>query len=150
MKLSARARYAVRILLDLAVHEEETPVSTVMLSERTGITLPFVEQLLKPLKRSGLVASKRGAAGGYRLNRVASEISLGEVIRIMDGSLSLTNCCEDEKYCLRSGDCSARETWKRLNAVIVGAFDAIRLSDVIGGVPVFSAGGPDLRDTGPL
>ena len=109
MKLSARARYAVRILLDLAVHEEETPVSTVMLSERTGITLPFVEQLLKPLKRSGLVASKRGAAGGYRLNRAASEISLGEIIRIMDGSLCLTNCCEDEKYCLRSGGCFARE-----------------------------------------
>ena len=56
MKLSARARYAVRILLDLAVHEEETPVSTVVLSERTGITLPFVEQLLKPLKRSGTVS----------------------------------------------------------------------------------------------
>lgn len=141
MKLSARARYAVRILLDLAVHAEEAPVSTAVISGRTGITAQFVERLLKPLKRAGLVASKRGATGGYRLNRAPEKISLAEILRVMDGSLSLASCCEDDGCCVRAGNCLSREAWKRLNGVVVRSFESVSLGDVLTGVSPLSPGG---------
>lgn len=135
MKISARSRYATRILIDLAMNEEDSPVRTTSLSERTGITVQFIEQILKPLRQAELVTSKRGATGGYHLNKPASEISLGEVIRIMEGPLSLTDCCDDADLCNRSGSCLTRDAWRRVSSVLANALDSIKLSDVIDGLP---------------
>lgn len=76
MKLSAKSRYASRILLDLALHENGGLHRVNDISRRTGITVPFIEQIMKPLKQAGLIASKRGAAGGHQLRRAANEITL--------------------------------------------------------------------------
>jgi Rrf2 family protein len=135
MKISARSRYATRILIDLAMNEEDAPVRTTSISERTGITVQFIEQILKPLRQAELVTSKRGATGGYHLNKPANEISLGEVIRIMEGPLSLTDCCEDADLCNRSGACLTRDAWRRVSTVLANALDSIKLSDVIDGLP---------------
>jgi len=135
MKLSARSRYATRILIDLALHESNAPIRTTTISERTGISVQFIEQILKPLKQAALVSSKRGAMGGYFLNRRPEEISLGEIIRVMEGPLCLTDCCEDAELCNRSESCMTRSAWQKVSAVMAGALDALKLSDVISGVP---------------
>lgn len=137
MKISARSRYATRILIDLALHEKDAPVRTTTISERTGITVQFIEQILKPLKLAELVVSKRGAMGGYNLNRRPEDISLGEIIRIMEGPLCLTDCCEDAELCNRSGYCVTRDAWRRVSDILAGALDSLKLSDVITGVPPF-------------
>lgn len=135
MKISARSRYATRILIDLATNEKDAPVRTTYISERTGITVQFIEQILKPLRQAELVVSKRGATGGYHLNKPASEISLGEIVRIMEGSLSLTDCCDDADMCLRSEICLTRDAWRRVSTVLSNALDSIKLSDIIDGLP---------------
>lgn len=137
MKISARSRYATRILIDLALHEQDAPIRTTAISERTGITVQFIEQILKPLKQTELVTSKRGAMGGYVLNRRPEEISLGEIIRVMEGPLCLTDCCEDSKLCTRSGICMTRDAWRRVSSIMARALESIKLSDVINGVPPF-------------
>lgn len=141
MKISARSRYATRILIDLALHDHETPVRTAIIAERTGITVQFIEQILKPLKQARLVYSKRGAMGGYGLNRSPEEISLGEILRTMEGPLSLTDCCEDEGRCSRSDDCMTRNAWRKVSAVLADSLDALKLSDVINGVSPLCEGG---------
>lgn len=135
MKLSARSRYATRILIDLAMNDDDAPVRTTFISERTGITVQFIEQILKPLRQAELVVSKRGATGGYHLNKPASEVSLGEIVRTMEGSLSLTDCCDDAELCTRTDICLTRDAWKRISTVLANALDSIKLSDIIDGLP---------------
>lgn len=137
MKLSARSRYATRILIDLAMNEKDAPVRTTSIAERTGISSQFIEQILKPLKQAELVTSRRGASGGYHLNKPAADISLGEIIRVMEGPLCLTDCCDEEALCVRSGVCQTRDAWRYVSGVLANALDTIKLSDVISGVPPY-------------
>lgn len=135
MKISARSRYATRILIDLAMNDDDAPVRTTFISERTGISVQFIEQILKPLRQAELVVSKRGATGGYHLNKPASEVSLGEIVRTMEGSLSLTDCCDDAELCSRTDICLTRDAWKRISTVLANALDSIKLADIIDGLP---------------
>jgi Rrf2 family protein len=151
MKISARSRYATRILIDLAMNDDDAPVRTTFISERTGITVQFIEQILKPLRQAELVVSKRGATGGYHLNKPANEISLGEIVRVMEGSLSLTDCCDDAGLCTRSDFCLTRDAWKRISTALANALDSIKLSDIIDGLPPQCEGLKDELDTaGPV
>lgn len=143
MKISARSRYATRILIDLAQNEKDSPLRTTSIAERTGISVQFIEQILKPLKQSELVVSKRGAMGGYSLNKRPEEISLGEIIRIMEGPLCLTDCCDDSRLCVRSGFCMTRDAWRRVSAIMANALDSMKLSDVINGVAPFCPNADD-------
>jgi len=132
MKLSARSRYASRILLELAKHREASPMSATTLSQYTGVSVQFVEQILKPLKQSGLTVSVRGAAGGHRLARSADEISLGEVVRLMEGGITLTVCCgETAKACPRKDGCLTRRAWVHLSTTLERALDAISLASLL-------------------
>jgi len=140
MKISARSRYATRILIDLAMNDHDAPIRTTLISERTGISVQFIEQILKPLKQSELVTSKRGAMGGYHLNRRPEDVSLGEIIRVMEGPIFLTDCCEDAKVCVRSRVCMTRDAWRRVSVVMADALDSLKLSDVIVGIPPFCPG----------
>jgi Rrf2 family protein len=132
MKLSARSRYASRILLELAQHKEDTPMSATMLSQNTGVSVQFVEQILKPLKQSGLTRSVRGAAGGHRLAKSAEDITLGEVVRLMEGGIMLTVCCkEDANNCPRKDGCLTRAAWMQVSRSLEEELDSISLSKLL-------------------
>lgn len=131
MKLSARSRYATRLLLDLALHDDDTPLRTTVLSESTGITVQFIEQIIRPLKKAGLITSKRGAAGGHILDKDPAEVTVGEVVRIMEGGINLTDCVGDKSICSRSGDCRTRLVWKRASRVLEEELDSITLADLM-------------------
>lgn len=133
MKLSAKARYAVRILIDLARHDSGGPVRTADISARTGVTVRFIEQILKPLKRDGLVHSTRGAAGGYTLARPPQDVSLATVIRTIEGTLSLTRCCENPSLCPRLDDCPTHHAWLRVTKAMEAELEGITLQELMGG-----------------
>lgn len=134
MKLSARSRYASRILLELARHKGMSPMSAATLSQHTGVSVQFVEQILKPLKQSGLTKSVRGAAGGHRLARAAEEITLGEVVRLMEGGISLTVCCgEKANDCPRKEGCLTRRAWLQVSHSLQKELDSISLAALLHG-----------------
>jgi len=134
MKLSARSRYASRILLELARHKGISPMSAATLSQHTGVSVQFVEQILKPLKQSGLTKSVRGAAGGHRLARSAEEITLGEVVRLMEGGISLTVCCgEKANDCPRKDGCLTRRAWLQVSHSLQNELDSISLATLLHG-----------------
>ena len=132
MKLSARSRYATRLLLDLALSQtDDSPRRTTLLSEATGITVQFIEQILRPLKQAGLVVSVRGAAGGHILNRDPAEITVGEIVRIMEGGVKLTDCVFDENLCERASTCRTRHVWVRASKVLEQELDSVTLADLM-------------------
>lgn len=134
MKLSARSRYASRILLELARHKAEAPMSAATLSQHTGVSVQFVEQILKPLKQSGLTSSLRGAAGGHRLAKPAEEITLGEVVRLMEGGIMLTVCCGDKaNECPRRDGCLTRRAWMQVSNTLEKELDSISLATLLHG-----------------
>mgnify|MGYP003591215162 CR=1 FL=1 len=134
MKLSARSRYASRILLELAKHKSVAPMSAAMLSQHTGVSVQFVEQTLKPLKQNGLTQSIRGAAGGHKLARPAESITLGEVVRLMEGGIFLTVCCgEKANNCPRREGCLTRKAWIQVSRSLEKELDSITLATLAHG-----------------
>mgnify|MGYP001764776401 CR=1 FL=1 len=107
------------------------------------LPVPVLVRIFKSLKQAELVASKRGAMGGYALNRRPEDISLGEIIRVMEGPLCLTDCCDDAELGIRSGICMTRDAWRRVSAIMASALDSLKLSDVISGVPPFCPNASD-------
>lgn len=143
MKISAKARYAVRLLLDLSMHSDQGPVRTIDLSAHTGISVRFIEQILQPLKRAGLVSSTRGAAGGYMLSADPAGISMARVVRIIEGNLSLTHCCENPAICSRSPECLSHQAWARATRALEAELDSISIADLREGLQPGSSHGCD-------
>ncbi|MBU1248574.1 MAG: Rrf2 family transcriptional regulator [Proteobacteria bacterium] len=133
MKLSARARYASRLLLVLAAQKDATPLNASSLSSQTGISVKFIEQIFKPLKQAGLIQSLRGASGGHILAKAAAEISLGDIVRIMEGGINLTHCCEDATICDRLQNCPTRGAWLNVSRLLEQELDAISLDSLMDG-----------------
>lgn len=111
MRLSTRSRYAIRALLDLAVHQDEGPRLVREIAESEDISVRYLEQLLLPLKAAGIVRATRGANGGFSLARDPSSINLREIIRIMEGSTGFTECTDNKDICPRSDMCVLRDSW---------------------------------------
>jgi len=95
------------------------------------VTARFIEQILKPLKKAGLVRSTRGAAGGYALAEKPEDVSLARVIRTIEGSLSLTRCCATPQICPRSADCRTHRAWLRVTRVMEAELEAISLRSLL-------------------
>ena len=135
MKLSTRARYGLRALIDLGLYGEEEAVSIQCIADRQQISDSYLEQLMAKLKKAGLVVSSRGASGGYRLGKPAREISVGEILRVLEGSLEAVECpgnSEEEGTGCRQADfCVSRIVWKRINDAIRQAVDTLMLSQLI-------------------
>lgn len=132
MKLSTRGRYGLRALIDLASHEKDGAVSTQSIAQRQNISESYLEQLIRMMKKDGLVLSVRGAGGGYRLARDASEISVGDILRCMEGSLEAVECPAIEGNDCDSADaCVSKFVWKRINDAIAQAVDSVWLSELV-------------------
>lgn len=130
MKLSTKARYGIRAMLELALAEEGRPVPISQISERQGIPEAYLEQLMGQLKKAGLAQSVRGASGGYMLAKAPEQTSVGEMIRALEGSLAPVACVEDEDFCSHSGSCAMHALYGRITAGINGVFDSISLRDM--------------------
>lgn len=135
MKLSTKGRYGLRAFIDLAVCGEEEPVSLTSIAARQEISPNYLEQLMAKLKKAGLVESIRGVNGGYRLARPADEISVGDVLRALEGDLTPVECAaidsSKENHCTGSGSCVSRIVWKRINDSINQTVDSIFIGELV-------------------
>ena len=132
MKLSTKGRYGLRALIDLAQYGEQEAVSIQSISARQQISDSYLEQLVRKLKKAGLVTSVRGAQGGYRLARPAEEISVGDVLRALEGSIEAVSCQEGENpSCVGKDLCVARFVWQKVNKSIQETVDSIMISQLV-------------------
>jgi len=133
MKLSTRSRYGTRLMLDLASRYEEGPVQIGEISKREDISVKYLEQLIIPLKKSGFVKSLRGPKGGHMLARNPRDITMGEVVRALEGGIDLTVCIEKPDECTRSSRCAARGLWEETTKVMYEKLDSVSLMELVEG-----------------
>ena len=132
MRLSTRGRYALRLMLDIALHPDEGSVSLKSIAQRQDISMKYLEQIVTPLARSGLLRATRGAQGGYQLNRPAEEYSVGMILRAIEGSLSPVACVENgEAFCSRVNECVTVEVYRRIDEAIDNVVDHMTLKDLV-------------------
>ncbi|MCR4802628.1 MAG: Rrf2 family transcriptional regulator [Lachnospiraceae bacterium] len=132
MMISTKGRYALRLMMDVAIHEEEHPVRIKEIAERQGISDKYLEQIVSILNKAGLVRSIRGPQGGYRLTRETADYKVGDILRLTEGSLAPVSCLEfDRNDCERQGDCVTLELWMKLNEAIKGVVDTYTLEDLV-------------------
>lgn len=133
MLISTKGRYALRIMLDLAQQEPGAFIPLPAIAERQEASEKYLESIISTLARAGLVEGQRGKGGGYRLTRPLSECSVGEILRLTEGSLAPVSCLDgDTNACPRAGQCSTLPMWEKLDRLINGYLDSVRLSDLLG------------------
>ncbi|EPE37333.1 rrf2 transcriptional regulator protein [Candidatus Photodesmus katoptron Akat1] len=130
MKLTSRGRYATTAMLDLALYSRERAVSLSDISERQGISLPYLGQLFSKLRKSGLVISIRGPGGGYKLGADSFEISIGTIITAVDGSVDITKC-NGKTDCRAGAPCLTHALWKELGSRISELLHTITLGELM-------------------
>ncbi|MBQ7863965.1 MAG: RrF2 family transcriptional regulator [Lachnospiraceae bacterium] len=135
MKLTTKGRYGLRAVIDLAMYAKNEPVSLSDVAERQNISISYLEQLVAKLKKTGIVQSTRGAQGGYALAKAPEEISVGEILRALEGSLSPVDCSavdgEGETECSASNFCVTKYVWKRINDSINDTVNNMFLSELL-------------------
>lgn len=131
MKVSTRAEYGLRALMDLAAHHGEGPVQSRDIATRQGLPEPYLNQLMTSLRRAGLVSSKRGPAGGHMLARPPEAISLREAFDVLEGGTAPWWCVETaEPDCIYAAGCSLRPVWQAINGAMAQVLGGITLADL--------------------
>ncbi len=133
MKLSTKGRYGLRAMIDLARYSEDEPVSISSIAARQDISERYLEQLVGLLKKAGLVRSIRGATGGYVLARDVKEISVGDVLRALEGSLEPVKCAAfySEEGCMAADGCVTKYVWQKINESINETVDHMMLDELV-------------------
>ena len=131
MKISTKGRYALRIMTDLAMHDNEEYIRLKDISERQNVTLKYMEQIISSLKKAGYVKSLRGAQGGYMLAREPKTYTVGTILRLTEGSMKPVACLEDEpNQCSKAGECVTLRLWKMLDEAMESVLDKVTLQDL--------------------
>jgi len=132
VKISTKGRYAVRMLLDLAAHQGGGCVSLGEIAERQNVSRKYLEQIVPLLSASGMLRTVRGPQGGYRLARAPEACTVGEILRLTEGTLSPVACLDTEvNLCARAADCPTLPVWEGLYRVVREYLDGITLADLL-------------------
>ncbi len=132
MRISTKGRYALRLMIDLAEHDDGSLISIRDVAERQGISAKYLEQIVGLLSKAGFLRSGRGPQGGYRLSRAPEEYTVGDILRLTEGNLAPVACLEDsENRCERSRECATLDFWTGLYAVINQYIDRFTLADLV-------------------
>ena len=130
MKLSTKGRYGVKAMVDLAIHYGNCPVSIKAISERQIISEYYLEQLFSPLRKAGLIKSVRGARGGYVLNREPKDITVADVMNVLEGPVEIAECIESTE-CDNVDFCATRLLWEKIKNSIDEVMENITLQDIV-------------------
>ena len=132
MKISTKGRYALRMLLDLAERQNEGYIALKDIAARQNISKKYLEQIVPILNKSYILNTNRGYQGGYKLAKAPSKYTVGEILRLTEGSLSPVSCLDhDPIECERSADCITLPIWKGLKKAICDYLDGITLQDIL-------------------
>ncbi len=136
MKISTRGRYGLRAMVDIAYYGTDKCVSLHSISDRQGISESYLEQLMLPLKKAGFVKSVRGSQGGYSLNRDPKDISVGELLTLLEGSMSPVDCVVEGNHSSSCGDsncgtCVTKPVWEKIYESVNDVLSSISLYDLV-------------------
>ena len=131
MKISTKGRYGLRLVLDLAVHYENGLISLKDIAQRQEISEKYLEQIIILLHKSGLIKSMRGAQGGYTLTRHPQSITVGEVLRALEGPFIPVDCVKDKSACLRSSKCTTIVVWEKSGNAVNEVLDGMTMQDLV-------------------
>jgi len=135
MYISTKGRYGLRAVFDLARHEQGMPLALTAIAAKQNLSEGYLEQLMIPLKKNGLVKSVRGVHGGYLLVRPAEQINVGEVLRALEGPMSITQCCSgDDNNChcpKHDDDCLSRPLWLVIQKQVDAILDSYTINDLL-------------------
>jgi Rrf2 family protein len=130
MRLSTRSRYGTRLLVDLARNNKQAPIQIGEISKRQEISVKYLEQLIRPLKKAGLVTSVRGARGGHMLAKRPENIKLGDIVRLFETHTDLVDCVGRPDACPMSDDCRVRLAWQEATEVLYQQLDSVTIADL--------------------
>jgi len=133
MGISTKSTYAIRAMFELALSHGTKPLSVTYISKKESISVPYLEQLLSKLRRKGLVKSVRGPTGGYILAKDPKEITVGEIVRILDGNITPVHCAGDKvigKRCKMVDKCVTKTVWQKLKYAVDNVLDNVTLKDL--------------------
>lgn len=131
MKLSTRSRYGTRLILDMAQHFGKAPIQLGEIARRQQISLKYLEQIIRPLKNANYIKSFRGSKGGHVLTRSPGEITVGEVVALLEGSSYLTHCAIDPERCDRIDMCLTRFVWIEASKAMFDRLNRITFADLL-------------------
>jgi Rrf2 family iron-sulfur cluster assembly transcriptional regulator len=131
MKLSTKTRYGTRILIELALQLDKGAIQVSKISSSQKIPVKYLEQILRTLKKAGIVKSVRGPKGGHLLAKDPGEISLGQIVRLLEGQTDLVECVSSPEKCEMASDCLVRNAWYGATSVLYEKLDGISIADLI-------------------
>ena len=132
MLVSTKGRYALRVMIELATHEEGEYVPLKTIATAQNISEKYLESIIGVLSKAGLLDGLRGKGGGYRLNRSAKDYSVGEILRLTEGTLAPVSCLEgDKNTCERCADCKTLPMWEALNRLISSYLDGVSIEELL-------------------
>ena len=140
MKISTKGRYALRMMLDLAIHRSDGYIALKDIAERQDISKKYLEQIVPLLNKADLLRTNRGYQGGYALSKTPDQYTVGEILRVTEGNLCPVSCLQyPENECPRAAECLPLPVWEGLYKAINNYLDSVTLQDMID----MSAGGGD-------
>jgi len=134
MRITTKSRYGTRLIIDLALNSQNGPVKLNDISKRQGISLKYLEKLIKKLKETGFVKSIRGPKGGYMLAKPVKSISVGDIVKTLEGSVSITDCSDKENscgVCNRAGECITQWIWLETSEAMFKKLDSFKLDKLV-------------------
>lgn len=131
MIISTKGRYALKAIFELAISDSTTPIPLSVISEKSELSELYLEQIFSVLKKNNIVKSIRGAQGGYFLTRNPQDISVGEIIKALEGELVPSKCVEDEGYCSMLDNCPTYMVWDNIKKAIDDVVDNTTLADMV-------------------
>lgn len=131
MRFSAKEDCALRAVVELAAQHGRGPIPLSRVSTAQGISLAYLEQIVRLLRDGGVLESTRGVRGGYNLARLPTQITVGDVLRAVDGAIVPIPCVSPEESCPRTGSCATRLVWERVFDSLVRTLDSMTLADLV-------------------
>ena len=131
IKLSTKGQYGTRFMVNLALHYNKGYVLLKNIARSEDISAGYLEQIIPPLKTAGLILSKRGIQGGYSLAKSPSQITIKDVIKVLEGPLSLVECVDTPSVCEKVNFCVTRDVWKKLGENISQTLESVTLEDMV-------------------
>ncbi len=131
MRLTTRSRYGTRLMIDMAQHYDQGAIQLGDIARRQGISIKYFQQIIIPLRRANYVKSVRGSKGGYMLAEPPERITIGEIVALLEGGASLTECSDNPLVCKKADLCLTRGLWKRAAEAIYNELGSITLRDLL-------------------
>ena len=131
MRLTTRSRYGTRLVLDIAQRQEDGPVSVSQIAKRQDISVKYLEGLIWELKKAGYITSVRGARGGHLLTRLPEEITVADIVDVLEGNSHLVECDLQDKPCPRADFCPTRNLWKDVQDMVYDKLSSVTIHDLM-------------------